>query len=70
MSGEHHIYNTIVETLQVAVPMHYARQVAYDSGVRLLDILRADNRQVTTRSLTDLFGALLGLRMKQNEHFD
>ena len=60
MSGreQRFIYVTIVETLQVGTSMHYARRVQFGVGLHLLQVIRADNRQVTTdHSLT--YGAFL-----------
>lgn len=70
VSGEKHIYTCIIDTLQVGISMHYARQVAHGAGVHLLNSIRQDNRQVTTRSLMALFGTLLGLKLKPEEKFE
>ena len=64
------IYATIVETLQVGTSMHYARRVQFGAGLHLLQVIRADNRQVTTRSLMALFSSLLSLRLKDSETFE
>ena len=64
------IYATIVDTLQVGTSMHYARRVQFGAGLHLLQVIRADNRQVTTRSLMALFSSLLSLRLKNSETFE
>ena len=64
------IYATIVRTLEVDKTMHYARQVMHGAGVHLLNVIIADNRQTTTRSLMAVFSALLGLRLKPGEIFE
>ena len=35
--------------------MHFARRVRFGAGLHLLNVIREDNRQVTTRSLMALF---------------
>ena len=50
--------------------MHYARGVRFGAGPHLLNILIADNRQITTRSLMTLFSTLLGLQLQNGELFD
>lgn len=69
-AAERHIYSTIVSTLQVGRSMHYARQCVFGAGQRLLEIIIAENRQVTTRSLMAIFSALLSLALKDGESFD
>ena len=39
-----HIYALVVATLRVGSSMHYARSVAYGSGLHLLNTIRADNK--------------------------
>ena len=58
------IYDVIVRTLTVGTSMHYARGVKFGAGLHLLNILIADNRQTTTRSLMALFSTLLSLFAK------
>ena len=53
--AERFIYNTIVGTLQIDKTMHYARRVQFGAGCHLLSIIRADNRQTTTRSALQCF---------------
>ena len=48
------IYATILDTLKVGSSMHYARRVQFGAGLHLLNVIRSDNRQVTTRSLMAL----------------
>ena len=64
------IYSTIVDTLQIGTSMHYARRVQFGAGLHLLQIIRSDNRQVTTRSLMVLFSSLLSLQLKSSETFE
>ena len=64
------IYSTIVDTLQIGTSMHYARRVRFGAGLHLLQIIRSDNRQVTTRSLMALFSSLLSLQLKPSETFE
>ena len=61
---------TILDTLQVGISMHYARRVRFGAGLHLLNVIRSDNRQVTTRSLMALFSALLSLQLKPSETFE
>ena len=68
--AQRYIYSVIVSTLRVGSSMHYARRVRFGAGLHLLNIIRADNRQVTTRSLMALFSALLSLRLKPVETFE
>ena len=68
--AQRHIYSTILETLQVGNSMHYARRVRFGAGLHLLNVIRDDNRQVTTRSLMALFSALLSLQLKTGESFE
>ena len=61
---------TILNTLQVGISMHYARRVRFGAGLHLLNVIREDNRQVTTRSLMALFSTLLSLQLKPSETFE
>ena len=68
--AQRHIYATTLDTLQVGISMHYARRVQFGAGLHLLNVIRSDNRQVTTRSLMALFSALLSLQLKPSETFE
>ena len=68
--AQRHIYATILDTLQVGTSMHYARRVRFGAGLHLLNVIREDNRQVTTRSLMALFSTLLSLQLKPSEIFE
>ena len=70
IGAEKYVYNTVVGTLQVGISMHYARQVKFGAGMHLLDVIRNDNRQNTTRSLMALFSTLLSLQLKPSERFE
>ena len=50
--------------------MYYVRRVRFGAGLHLLNIIRSDNRQVTTRSLMTLFATLLPLQLKPSETFE
>ena len=64
------IYDVIVRTFKVGSSMHYARSVKFGAGLHLLNLVVADNRQTTTRSLMAVFSTLLSLELRTNELFE
>ena len=67
---QHKIFDIIVNTLRVGSSMHYARAVPYGAGMLLLNRIREDNMQNTTRALFAIISSLFTLKLKTGETFE
>jgi len=61
---QHTIFGIIVNTLRVGTSMHYARAVPHGAGMLLLNTIREDNMQNTTRALFAIISSLFTIKLK------